>query len=1038
MLVLVGALVLTALVGSAAAGPAERRAPSSAAGQPGRRDPLQLRRRPAGRRSGPGAPARTLVLTGFTCTTADDLEGYRQLSVTRELPFSLAPVTVRDPDGRRLAGRVVSAQYGPTLVLAGSTRARHRGRPARWPSPSTTAAELWRSACPDAPSAAAPLHRRAHRRRPGARPARRRPAGRRGGLRRPRPRGSTRRRVSGCAEPRPDADPPLRAAAASPRPGRRPCRSPRRRRPGRWTAPSSRASGPAPPCAAPGGRSRCPGRRWPPPAGPRWRRRRPAPAAPTRGAGTLSTVRPQVDAGGQEGPLARRLQVPGQQDASARRRRRDHEAGVVLRGGVVGLRAARAAAAPAPVRRPPAHPHAGAGHRGRRPRRPRPPRRSGPRAPPRPAPASGLTQTCPTARPASTPASPSAWSAWKWVSTSSGTVPHPESVEAPPHPARVGAGVDDDRGCPAPPAAPGRRPARRRTPRAASPAAASPGVAGTRTSADDHGEGEQQRRQPPGQHPGTSSAASRQPGGQQQPPRRGWPASRRRPPGSRAPSRATTMMACADQAAPQPSSGRRRGAGQRRARRGEAEHRRRPDERAGQRVREQADDARPGPESSTTTGSVARCAASGRVTDSATSRGQPAAEHVAPRRRAHQMIPPLASTDSAKPHERARNGSRSSSTSIATPRWRSPARRPPAPSAASATRPIAAARSTLGSVRHSATNTATAEQPDHAAATSRAPRSSGPQQQEGQQQRQVGARDGGEVREPGRPEDVRQLRASARTCRRAPAPARGRAARRRRPATACRRPARTRSTSRAPAARRDDRRRRRPHPQHRGDVVAGLGRLQPALRPCSLVPTGWRCHQPTSLPVTSTGDRGPHPPAAAAPLELEEPAVDHQHRRTRSPAPTTSARRRPGPPAARHHAPGRPPSRAAGPDRQPVRLHRTAARRRRAPPAASPPSHGASPWRRPVAGCGPAAHRSASTTATDAGADERRHQHPRGAARCRPRRPPTRPAPAAPPAGPVPPGSSSAWSGRGRSRLTRGAQEPPAAAQTRTCGAISA
>jgi hypothetical protein len=61
------------------------------------------------------------VITGITCTKLTTFLGYRQLT-TRELPFSLAPVTVRDPDGRRLTGRVVSAQYGSTLVLAGSSR----------------------------------------------------------------------------------------------------------------------------------------------------------------------------------------------------------------------------------------------------------------------------------------------------------------------------------------------------------------------------------------------------------------------------------------------------------------------------------------------------------------------------------------------------------------------------------------------------------------------------------------------------------------------------------------------------------------------------------------------------------------------------------------------------------------------------------------------------------------------------------------------------------------------------------------------------
>ena len=146
VLVLVAALVLAALVGGAAAGPAERRA-----------DRL-LRESPAGAvhfscgtatlaGTGPGAPARTLVVSGLTCTRLTTYEGYRQLS-TRELPFPLAPVTVRDPDGRRLSGRVISAQYGATLVLAGSSRA-DTGADALVAVAADDGRERWRSDCPD-------------------------------------------------------------------------------------------------------------------------------------------------------------------------------------------------------------------------------------------------------------------------------------------------------------------------------------------------------------------------------------------------------------------------------------------------------------------------------------------------------------------------------------------------------------------------------------------------------------------------------------------------------------------------------------------------------------------------------------------------------------------------------------------------------------------------------------------------------------------------------------------------------------------------
>src|ERR687894_27228 len=111
-----------------------------------------------------------------------------------------------------------------------------------------------------------------------------------------------------------------------------------------------------------------------------------------------------------------------------------------------------------------------------------------------------------------------------------------------------------------------------------------------------------------------------------------------------------------------------------------------------------------------TTGSVARWAASETATASAGARvSQPAS-------RADQLcdqarMPALASTDRTNPMERPRKGSRRSRATMATARLRSPARPPPDPSAARATRPIAAARSTLGSVRQSATKATTPSRP---------------------------------------------------------------------------------------------------------------------------------------------------------------------------------------------------------------------------------------------------------------------------------------------------------------------------------------
>jgi hypothetical protein len=75
------------------------------------------------RTSGPRRPVRTLAITGLSCSTLTTFEGYRQLT-TRTLPFSLAAATTERPDGSRIEGRVVSAQYGDVLVLVGTERLR--------------------------------------------------------------------------------------------------------------------------------------------------------------------------------------------------------------------------------------------------------------------------------------------------------------------------------------------------------------------------------------------------------------------------------------------------------------------------------------------------------------------------------------------------------------------------------------------------------------------------------------------------------------------------------------------------------------------------------------------------------------------------------------------------------------------------------------------------------------------------------------------------------------------------------------------------
>jgi hypothetical protein len=66
-------------------------------------------------------PAKTLVISGFTCQTVTAYSGYQQLS-THNLPVSLSPVIAYTPEGARISGRIVAAQYGDVLVVAGSDR----------------------------------------------------------------------------------------------------------------------------------------------------------------------------------------------------------------------------------------------------------------------------------------------------------------------------------------------------------------------------------------------------------------------------------------------------------------------------------------------------------------------------------------------------------------------------------------------------------------------------------------------------------------------------------------------------------------------------------------------------------------------------------------------------------------------------------------------------------------------------------------------------------------------------------------------------
>ena len=116
------------------------------------------------------------------------------------------------------------------------------------------------------------------------------------------------------------------------------------------------------------------------------------------------------------------------------------------------------------------------------------------------------------------------------------------------------------------------------------------------------------------------------------------------------------------------------------------------------------------PDKPATTGVQASCAARGTATASAAQRGS----HRPSRSRnagARNRIPAVASTDRAKPGDTTSHGSTSSSTTVATPRARAPRARPWRPSDSSATEPIAAARTTLGSGRASTTNPTTPSTP---------------------------------------------------------------------------------------------------------------------------------------------------------------------------------------------------------------------------------------------------------------------------------------------------------------------------------------
>ncbi len=90
-------------------------------------------------------PAKTLVISGFTCQTVTAYSGYQQLS-THNLPVSLSPVIAHTPDGARISGRIVAAQYGDVLVVAGSDRFDVNANDVLGIG-LTDSAQLWRYSC---------------------------------------------------------------------------------------------------------------------------------------------------------------------------------------------------------------------------------------------------------------------------------------------------------------------------------------------------------------------------------------------------------------------------------------------------------------------------------------------------------------------------------------------------------------------------------------------------------------------------------------------------------------------------------------------------------------------------------------------------------------------------------------------------------------------------------------------------------------------------------------------------------------------------
>ena len=95
----------------------------------------------------PSEPARTVAITGAGCRTVTIFEGYRQVA-TQSLPASLSPVEAQTPDGSKIAGRIVTAQYGPVLVAAATDRL-DQAADTLFGVSVLDAQQLWRLECTD-------------------------------------------------------------------------------------------------------------------------------------------------------------------------------------------------------------------------------------------------------------------------------------------------------------------------------------------------------------------------------------------------------------------------------------------------------------------------------------------------------------------------------------------------------------------------------------------------------------------------------------------------------------------------------------------------------------------------------------------------------------------------------------------------------------------------------------------------------------------------------------------------------------------------